>query len=67
MDVLEAVENETLESHTMDILDTMEILEISKVRSCSSVGREVPCKGLERTVHIGEVTGSSPVKTTKNR
>jgi hypothetical protein len=28
MDVLEAVEDETLESHTVDVLDTMEILEI---------------------------------------
>ena len=30
MDVLEAVENETLESHNMDVLDTLEI-EQSKV------------------------------------
>jgi hypothetical protein len=29
MDVLEALENETLESHNMDVLDTMEILEIA--------------------------------------
>ena len=38
---------------------------IFQTMSCSSVGREAPCKGLERAVHIGEVTGSSPVKTTK--
>jgi hypothetical protein len=30
MDVLEAVENETLESHSMDVLYTMEILEIEQ-------------------------------------
>jgi hypothetical protein len=30
MDVLEAVENETLESHSVDVLDTMEILEIGQ-------------------------------------
>jgi hypothetical protein len=54
---------------------------VLQTMSCSSVGRErrahlpwrpvpgkqrQPCKGLERAVHIGEVTGSSPVKTTKN-
>ena len=28
MDVLEALEDETLESHTVDVLDTMDTLEI---------------------------------------
>ena len=58
--LLEAVENETLESHSRRYCFVV-------LRSCSSVGREASCEGLERAVHIGEVTGSSPVKTTKNR
>ena len=44
---------------------TMDTVDRSETRSCSSVGREASCEGLERAVHIGEVTGSSPVKTTK--
>jgi len=49
MDVLEAVENETLESHSRRYC-------FAVFRSCSSVGREAPYKGLERTFHIGDVT-----------
>ena len=60
MDVLEALEEETLESHSRRYC-------FEVFRSCSSVGREASCRGLERAVHIGEVTGSSPVKTTKKR
>ena len=30
VDILEALENETLESHTVDVLDTMDTLEIEQ-------------------------------------
>jgi hypothetical protein len=43
-----------------------DVLQFEQNKSCSSVGREASCKGLEHAVHTGEVTGSSPVKTTKN-
>ena len=58
MDVLEALDDGTLESHSRRYCFVV-------FRSCSSVGREAPCKGLERTVHIGEVAGSSPARPQK--
>ena len=40
----------------------MDTLDRQYTKSCISIGREAPCKELERAVHIGEVTGPSPVK-----
>ena len=77
MEILDAIDLKSAkiptETHEMDVLENRTLESHSRrycfvvFRSCSSVGREAPCEGLERAVHIGEVTGTSPVKTTKNR